>query len=960
MNHAYRLVWNSALGAWVVASELASACGKPTRGPRHRATAALLGAALLSVGLAAQAQQFSHWDGDGSGNAGNGVVDGGDGSWSATSTNWTQADGSSNGLRSPLPGVPVFQGSGGTVTIDNGQGAIDVAGMSFNAGGYRLQGGSIGLADPQSVFSVGAGLNATIAATLTGAGGLIKRDAGTLTLTGNNSYTGGTTIQQGAVAIGGAVGPNQESSVFGTGLVRMAGGTSLHYDVSGGGYVHYRLSNALALDGDLRVVGDGANGGTVSFVGPVSLGGGRHAIDAGTGRFFLEGVVSGSGDLDILAGIVGFTGQTAADNTFTGTVTVHGGAVGQFGRAGSIMVPGDLLVRSGGEAAIDTLYSIAPGYYAAPPSRTFGANSTVTIEAGGKLTIGAGAPVVPNLRGAGRVVLYDRRPIAGSGFFVESGDFSGVIEGRGSVEKRGPGTLILRGANTFSNSSGFDAFRVSGGSLIVEGSNASGVYATGASSLVGGGGIIGELQIHDGASAAPGAAPGSIDSLIVVRNLYLGPDSTYVVDIDGIGRSDRMLVGLQATIGGTVQVVKAPDQRYRAGTRYTIVSANQGITGQFAALTQNTPFIDLALAYDANKVYLDVLRSSVAFPAVGVTANQIAAATAAEALGEGNAVYDAVLGLNEAQARDAFERLSGDLHASAQTALLDDSRFIRDAIGSRLRDDGGRGAWAQAYGSWGSYDSDGNARELDRSIGGLLFGADTEVGERWRVGATGGYGRSTVSSQGRASVESDSLHLGVYAGVNAGGFALRFGAAYARHDLDSDRHVIFPDYSDRLQAGYDASTAQVFAGIGYRFERGRASYEPFLDLAYVSVRNDAYAERGGAAALSVRGGDTEAGFATLGLRTGTELGPAHAPIRATASLGWRHAYGDEAARTWMGFDGGQAFAIQGVPLARDAAVVEAGIEGALTSNSSIGLSYRGLIGDGLDDHGLQGRLTWRF
>lgn len=961
MNHAYRLVWNSALGAWVVASERASARGKPARAPRRRALAAVLGAALLSVGFGAQAQQLSHWDGDGAGNANNGAVDGGDGTWTATSINWTQADGASNGLRSPLPGVPVFQGTAGTVTVDNGQGAIDVAGMSFNSDGYSLQGGSIGLADPQSLFRVGNGMTATIGSALVGSGGLVKSDPGTLALFGANTYTGGTTIQQGTVYIGGATsGPGYAASPFGTGLVRMAGGTALHYDNTGGGRV-YTLSNALNLDGDIQVRARGNNGGLLSFTGPVSLGSTTRNIDAGTARLSFDGVVSGGGGLNITAGTVAFEGKTPANNTFTGTVTVYSGAVGDFGRAGSIVVPGDLLVRSGGEAIADTLYSSQPGYWGMPSSRIFGLNSTVTIEAGGKLTVGTGGPVIPNLRGAGQVVLNDRRPIAGAGFYVESGDFSGVITGRGSVEKRGPGTLILRGANTFSSTSGFDAFRVSGGSLIVEGSSISGIYATGANSLVGGSGRVGELRILDGAIAAPGAAPGAAATLTVDRNLYFVPTATYVVDIDGSGRSDLLFMGGSALIDGTVQVVKAPDQRYRAGTRYNILKANQGVTGQFANLTQNTPFINLALSYDANNVYLDVLRSSVAFPAVGVTANQIATATAAEALGEGNAVYDAVLGLDEAQARDAFERLSGDLHASALTAQLDDSRFVRAAVDARLRDDGGRGAWAQAYGSWGSYDGDGNARKVDRSTGGMLFGIDTEVGERWRLGATGGYGRSTVSSpQGGASVEADSLQLGLYAGMQAGAFGLRFGAAYARHDNDSDRQVIFPDYSDRLQATYDTSTAQLFAGAGYRFERGRASYEPFLDLAYVQLRNDAYAERGGAAALSVRAGDTEAGFATLGLRMGTDLGPAHAPVRATASLGWRHAYGDEAAQTRMAFDGGQAFAIQGVPLARDAAVIEAGIEGAITPSASFGLAYRGLVGDGVDDHGLQGRVTWRF
>lgn len=963
MNRCYRVLWNSATGTWVVTCDLARAPGKRSGGPRPRALALLLGAALLGAGGHAAAQQRSHWDGDGAGNAGNGQVDGGSGTWTATSTNWTGADGASNGARSPLPGAPVFQGTGGTVAVDNGQGAIDVAGMSFNADGYRLQGGSVGLADPQSLFRVGGGYTATLATALTGSGGLVKGDAGTLALFGANSYAGGTTIQQGTVAIGGAVGANGQSSVFGSGLVRMAGGTALHYDVSGG-FVNYRLNNALALDGNIQVRALGGNGGGVTFTGPVSLGDGRRSIDAGNGRIAFNGVVSGNGGLDIIGGTVEFGGQAAMDNTYTGSVTVHSGAVGDFGRAGSVVVTGDLLVRSGGQAIADTLYATPGPFFQSPPSRIFGAHSTVTIEAGGQLTIGTGGPVIPNLRGDGLVVLNDRRPIAGAGFVVESGDFSGSIVGRGGVVKRGAGTLILRGRNTYSSAFFNDDLRIEEGTVLVEGSVSSGVLARGAGSLIGGNGRVGNLTVAGGAAVAPGSGPGSIGTLTVDLRLGFAPEGRYIVDIDASGRSDLLYLGYLATLDGTLQVEKAANQRYRPGTRYTIVTAVAGVSGQFHTLIQNSPFINLALSYDPKNVYLDVLRSAIAFPDVGVTANQIAAATATEALGEGHAVYDAVLGLDEAQARDAFEQLSGEVHASLQSALLDDSRFVRDAYNARLRDPAGEGRvlWAQAYGSWGGYDGDGNARRVDRSLGGVLLGADTDLDGGWRLGLGGGAGRTQLSTpQRHARADAGSYHLGAYAGWRNGGFGLRFGAAYSRHDVDSDRRVRFPDYADRLSARYDASTAQVYAEAGYAFERGALALEPYLNTAWVRVRNEGYAERGGDAALRVRSGDAEAGYATLGLRLGTDLGPQHAPLRFRAGLGWRHAFGDGAARTAMAYASGSPdFAVQGVPLAGDAAVLEAGIAGPLGERVTLGVGYQGLIGDDLDDHGLRGELSWRF
>ena len=92
----------------------------------------------------------------------------------------------------------IFQGAAGTVTVDNTNGQVGVAGMQFATNGYVVNGGDVALVNAQSIIRVGdgsaasAGYTATIASNLTGAGQLVKTDAGTLVLTGANTYTGGT------------------------------------------------------------------------------------------------------------------------------------------------------------------------------------------------------------------------------------------------------------------------------------------------------------------------------------------------------------------------------------------------------------------------------------------------------------------------------------------------------------------------------------------------------------------------------------------------------------------------------------------------------------------------------------------------------------------------------------------------------------------------------------------------
>ena len=58
--------------------------------------------------------------------------------------------------------------------------------------------------------------------------------------------------------------------------------------------------------------------------------------------------------------------------------------------------------------------------------------------------------------------------------------------------------------------------------------------------------------------------------------------------------------------------------------------------------------------------------------------------------------------------------------------------------------------------------------------------------------------------------------------------------------------------------------------------------------------------------------------------------------------------------------GGPTFDIQGVPIARDAAVVELGVDATLTRNLTFGVQYSGQYGGGAHDNAITGNLQWRF
>ncbi|RSY78544.1 autotransporter domain-containing protein [Sphingomonas koreensis] len=388
--------------------------------------------------------------------------------------------------------------------------------------------------------------------------------------------------------------------------------------------------------------------------------------------------------------------------------------------------------------------------------------------------------------------------------------------------------------------------------------------------------------------------------------------------------------------------------------RYVVAEAQQGVTGRFDFDdVYLTAFAGLRDGYTATQAYVEFgqLRS---LAEAGLTPNQKAAAGGADSLPAGNPLKDALLMLaSDEVARGAFDQLSGEVHATVRTALVEDSRVPREAVLDRLADADSSGSiWARGFEGGGTSDGNFNAARGDRDGRGMMVGLDRPVGGAATIGAALGVMKTEVEVDRRASRgEVESIHGVVYGGVYLGAWRVSAGLGYARTVTQTKRSIAFPGFQDAVEAKYDGSVLQGFLEAGYRVPVSGGWVEPFASVAAVRAQSDAFVEKGGDAALSGEKINEEAVISTLGIRFETAQSGSFS-VRGMA--GWQRNWGDVDPVGRHRFEGGDVFEVLGAAQSENAAVARLEARCRLTPRIGFGVGYGGVLGSDGVDHAVTG------
>ncbi|MGL3402698.1 autotransporter-associated beta strand repeat-containing protein [Salmonella enterica] len=489
----------------------------------------------------------------------------------------------------------VISGSG--QVVKSGDEMLTLSGANSYTGGTTISGGTLVVSNVEALGSGDVTDNATLELNtggdfdnnIGGTGSVVKSGDETLTLSGANSYTGGTLISGGTL-----VASNVEA--LGTGdvtdnaVLELNTGGTFDNVISGSGQVVKSGDEMLTLSGANSYTGGTTiSGGTLVATNVEALGSGdvtdNATLELNTGGTF-DNVISGSGQV-VKSGDDALT--LSGNNSYTGGTLISGGTlvasnVDALG-SGDVTDNATLEMNTGGD--FDNAIS-GSGQVVKSGDETLtlsGANSYT-----GGTTISGGTLVANNVEALGTGDVTNNATLE----LNTGGDFDNAISGSGQVVKSGDKTLTLSGANSYSG-----ATTISGGTLIATHVNALGTGAIDnrASLLLDASGqfTVTDLTTESGGNTEIGAG-----STLQATTLTQKSDSTLTINLNSNTVDPVIHAASQVSLAGTLDITGVGDvlDSDPASTddldTFTLIASDKTIAGDFEKLTVAGMDADLA------------------------------------------------------------------------------------------------------------------------------------------------------------------------------------------------------------------------------------------------------------------------------------------------------------------------------------------------------------------------------
>ena len=564
---------------------------------------------------------------------------------------------------------------------------------------------------------------------------------------------------------------------------------------------------------------------------------------------------------------------------------------------------------------------------------------------------------------AWRTEYYNKR-LAAINAKIEGGLYDG------SLTKRGAGTLVLTGNNTYR-----------GGTTVEEGTLLGFAESFGVTGEDSTATANGKVTVNGGTF---GVLESYTDNFTMKGELTSKTDAGHSVDVTvNKGGAYAVVAGQNVKVGkidfaeGSGVTVVAVDgdvlkQAYLGedGVKGT-VTAEGGITGaDVAVVDPDLAFFDADVTIDTKNGSIDTTltrgENSAASYASG--SNQVKLANALMANTDG-AVFTELLGATKDQVRSTLDSLSNDFHLAAQNATIVNSalmgRMIKDqanAYGEAQRTEleNGGTLWMAGMGSWGNVDAGGTSVDMDVDYYAGFVGAELPYGDRSKVGVFFGYGQTDFDASSDGDMDGDDVHFGMYGENDWDTFGLTYGFAYTTQDREGSQSFTFLDQVTHNSIDYDATVFQVFGEASYKGLNTQSyQIEPYFGLSWMKVSADDFTGRAGNHSVKTEIDDQNLGMANIGVRGALPFTAGGIAMKVRGDVGYMQFFGDNEATAKITVGDAGTASIKGEELT-GMGMVGLGLEAAIGKNATFGVNYTGAFGSDITSHGIGAKLGIKF
>lgn len=537
---------------------------------------------------------------------------------------------------------------------------------------------------------------------------------------------------------------------------------------------------------------------------------------------------------------------------------------------------------------------------------------------------------------------------------------------KGSLVKRGAGTLVMTGNNTYRGGT-----TVEGGTLLgfAESFGVTGDDATAKANgkVTVNGGTFGLLASYNDQFTMKGeqkhddAADHSVDVVV------------------NAGGSFQITAGQNVTMGtlefkeGAGFTVGSEDvdvlKEAYAGKEQTGTVTTTGVTGDdLAVANPDYAFFKTEFKAEGNTLTGTLSRDETkSFATYAQNANGQAIAGALEGAA-GGALYDALIGASKGDVAKTYNSLGDDFILNTRNAGIVNgmtlSRAIKDqatGIGEGRKvemADGTARLWATGVGSWSALDYGQSDMDSDFYAG--LFGAEVDVCSATKLGLFFGAG-STDNKAGDNKVESDDIHFGAYGVTNFSDVVnATYGFVYSHQSADATRALQVGSQLGMNAFSGDTDITQIFAEAAYTgLNTDAYSIEPYFGLSWIHAESDGFNEQVGTMAFSTTTEDQDVQVTTLGVRGAIPFTMGETKVALKGDVAWNHFFGDTEAEASMALAGSGVAHLKGGELG-DMASVGLGVEAQVGKMTTMGLSYTGAYDGDITSHGISANVRFNF